>query len=120
MARPTISKKMKAVNDELRESDLELWTKKEKCRMIRTEALRKSQSPREAIWTCNRQSEGRLQYSDSVLGMAQNCQPTERLYTSDPTLPVKRNEPPVGVIPEVPKQKQGRPLGSKNKPEKVD
>jgi len=120
MAPPTISKKMKAVNDELQESDLKLWTKKEKCCMIRTEALRKSQSPSEATWTRNRQSEGRLQYSASVLGMAQNCQPTEYLYTSDPTLPVKRNEPPVGLIPEVPKQKQGHPLGSKNKLEKVD
>ena len=120
MAPPTISKKMEAVNDELRELDLELCTKKEKSRMIRTEALWKSQSQREATRTHNRQSEGILQYSDSVLGMAQNCQPTEHLYTSDPTLAVKCNEPPVGLIPEVPKQKGGRPLGSKNKPKKVD
>jgi len=111
---------MKAVNGELRESGLELWTKKEKSRMIRTEALRKSQSQREATWTHNRQSEGRLQYSDSVLGMAQNFQPAEHLYTSDPTLAVKCNEPPVGLIPKVPKRKRGRPLGSKNKPKKVD
>jgi len=94
---------MKAVNDELRESDLELWAKKEKSRMIRTEALQKSQSERETTRTRNRQSEGRLQYSDSVLGMAQTCQPDKHLYTSDPILPVKRNEPPVGLIPEVSK-----------------
>jgi len=119
-APPTISRKMKAVNDELRELDLELWAKKEKSPMIRTEALQKSQSERETTRTRNRQSEGRLQYSNSVLGMAQTCQPDEHLYTSDPILPVKRNEPPVGLIPKVSKRKRGRPLGSKNKPKKVD
>jgi len=44
----TIAEKMKAVNDELREVDLEAWEKKEKARERRTEALRKSQSQREA------------------------------------------------------------------------
>jgi hypothetical protein len=119
-APPTVATKMKAVNDELRESDLEVWTKKEKSRMVRTEALRKSQSQREATRARNRQSEGGSQYSDSVPGMAQNCQPAEHAYTSNLTLAVKRNEPPVGPTPEVPKRKRGRPLGSKNKPKKVD
>jgi len=117
---PTVAKKMKAANDELRESDLEIWAKKEKSRTTRTEALRKSQSQREATRVRNRQSEGGWQYSESVVGMAKNRQPDEHPYTSNPTLPVKRNEPPIGLTPEVPKRKRGRPLGSKNKPKKMD
>jgi len=119
-APPTVAKKMKAANDELRESDLEIRAKKEKSRTTRTEALRKSQSQRDATRARNRQSEVGSQYSESVVGMAENCQPDEHPYTSNPTLPVKRNEPPIGPTPEVPKRKRGRPLGSKNKPKKMD
>ena len=107
-APPTIAEKMKAANDELREVDLEAWEKKEKVQERRTEALRKSQSQREATRAYNRQSQGG----------SQSVQQSEA--SELPTLPDKRKEAPVASTPTAPKRKRGRPLGSKNKPKRLE